>query len=242
MAVENKMMSQSSSDYPDSSTVVYGPPADCSAWTSLARHIGCHPYITSFLDLNPHLYRADDVPRWWQTSNFLDSLNEGEIGLDSECVVQPILLSVLGASLCGQFFDFCQEQLMGQQVDQIFEGQFYGTVEELESLLPLTDSAVFILNSIMQQMQEPFTRLDILEGQEKLGVSGCQKVNNLLKWLARYAVKDDTVSAAVRDRVGWLFSGWLQDLESLKAKQSLSRTQASWWNLLQPWSNAEKSA
>lgn len=155
---------------------------DLSSWISYARANGFHPYVISFLSLNPSMWREAEAKDWQAVGPFLSSMDDKEVGLDSEQVVQPLLLDLLGPTNSALFWGFCQQQLEDVTVSKIFQGQFFGALSyEQADLLPIVDGVMFVFHRVISELQD--SEKPVESWVQMLGVEGRSAVINLFKWL-----------------------------------------------------------
>jgi len=194
-----------------------------SLWVKQARNNFLHPYIVSFLDQYPHVWAEADEDKWMEVHGLLGSLDDMEVGLDSDCVLQPLLLKALGPTLSLMFFEFCQTRMHGQQVEQIFGGQFYGTVEDEEVLSPLVDSLMFVFFHILRTMETD--GIPASNWAEVLDVSGRSAVLNLFKWIKLYVLKNDVLR---ENMLAWGGAEWWGKVRVMAQDKRLQKMLDGW--------------
>lgn len=154
------------------------------AWFIKAREGFLHPYIAAFLYKYPHQWHEKELPQWDQLTKLMEEMDAGEVGIDSEPVFLPLLISTVGPTNGLMFFQFCQEILDGFPVDSILEGQWNGCSMDGEKNIPLAETGIWVTYQVLNLLD---TSGEPVENWPKLlGDSGVSKINNFWKWASLY--------------------------------------------------------
>jgi hypothetical protein len=107
-----------------------------------------HPYIKSFCILRPEFLEAKWGVWWPAVSDTLMKLDEMEVGLDSVCILQPLLLDACGPTITAVFWEHVQQHLaLPYTSADVFE-------ENWDRLPRKRESCVMLLEECLWQIEQ----------------------------------------------------------------------------------------